>query len=75
MHATVIERETGFLGSYPRILEPGQTQQLSFTETDFGPFWMTPNERILNRLDQVLDCDPATTTIVPRNKSEFILEL
>ena len=78
MHATVIERESGFLGSYPRILEPGQTQQLSFTENDIGPFWMTPDERILNRLDQVLDCDPAATTrtnVVPRNKSELILEL
>ena len=76
MHATVIERESGFLGSYPRILQPGQTRCLSFSETDVGPFWMTPDERILNRLDQVLDCDPTTTrTMVPRNKSELILEL
>jgi hypothetical protein len=73
MHPTVIERESGFLGPYPRILEPGQTQRLTFTETDAGPFWMTPNERILNRLDQNLDCDPATS--VPRNKAELILEL
>jgi hypothetical protein len=44
MHPTVIERESGFLGPYPRILEPGQKQPLMFTETDIGPFWMTPNE-------------------------------
>ena len=74
MHATVIKRESGFLGSYPRTLQPGQTQCLSFSETDVGPFWMTPDERILNRLDQVLDCDPTTTrTVLPRNKSELSL--
>ncbi|KAI2513790.1 hypothetical protein MHU86_573 [Fragilaria crotonensis] len=73
MHPTVIDRESGFLGPYPRILEPGHTQRLTFTETDVGPFWMTPNERISNRLDQDLDSDPAT--IIPRNKSELILEL
>ena len=77
MHATVNKRESGFLlGSYPRIIQPGQTQCLSFFEIDVGPFWMTPDERILNRLDQVLDCDPTTTrTMVPRNISELILEL
>jgi hypothetical protein len=71
MHPTVIERESGFLGPYARILEPGQTQRLTFTEVDVGPFWMIPNERILSRLDQV-DGDPSN---VSRNKSELILEL
>jgi hypothetical protein len=71
MHPTVIERESGFLGPNARILEPGHTQRLTFTEVDAGPFWMTPNERILSRLDQV-DGDPSN---VPRNKSELVLEL
>ena len=72
MHPTVIEREAGFLGPYTCTLEPGQTQRLMFTETDVGPFWMTPNDRILNRLDKDLDGDPL---LVPRNKSELILDL
>ena len=71
MHSSLIEKEIGFLGPYPRILEPGQTQQLVFTETDLGPFWMTPDDRIQNRLDQV-DGDPLS---IRRNKSELILEL
>ncbi|KAI2490953.1 hypothetical protein MHU86_23612 [Fragilaria crotonensis] len=72
MHPTIIERESGFLGPYERILEPGQTQQLVFSETDTGPFWMTPNDRILNCRDQQVDGNPL---IVQRNKSELILDL
>jgi hypothetical protein len=53
MHPTVIERESSFLGPNARTLEPGHTHRLTFTEVDAGPFWMTPNERILSRLDQV----------------------
>jgi hypothetical protein len=77
MHTTIIgTRESGFLGCYPSILEPGQTQHLSFSETDIGPFWMTPDERTLNRLDQIIDSsDSATAKVVPKNKSELILEL
>jgi hypothetical protein len=77
MHTTIIgTRESGFLGCYPSILEPGQTQHLSFSDTDIGPFWMTPDERTLNRLDQIIDSsDSATAKVVPKNKSELILEL
>jgi hypothetical protein len=64
MHPTVIEREAGFLGPYTCTLEPGQTQRLMFTETDVGPFWMTPNDRILNRLDKDLDGDPLLAGIL-----------
>jgi hypothetical protein len=71
MHSTVIETESGSLGPNARILEPGYKQRLTFTEVDAGPFWMTPNERILSRRDQV-DGDPPS---VPRNKSELVLEL
>ena len=71
VHPTIIERETGFLGPYSHILETGQTQRLTFVETDIGPFWMSTNDRILNRHDQI-EGDPL---IVQRNKSELILEL
>jgi hypothetical protein len=72
MLPTVIEREPGFLGPYTRTLEPGQTQQLMFTETDVRPFWMSPNDCIHNRLDQDLEGNPS---IVPINKSELIRKL
>jgi hypothetical protein len=72
MHPTLIERELGFLGPYPRILSPGQTQQLVFSDTDEGPFWMTQDDRIQNRFDQNDGADPL---IVQRNKSELISAL
>ena len=34
----IIECEEGYLGNFPRILEPGNTQSLVFTESDPGPF-------------------------------------
>jgi hypothetical protein len=65
MHTTIIgSRESGFLGFYPCILEPGQTQKLSFSDIDIGPFWMTLDKRTLNRLDLIIDSDPVTTTKV-----------
>jgi hypothetical protein len=71
MHSTVIERESGFLGPYSRILEPGQIQQLMFNEADAGPFWMGTNDCLMYRHNQV-DGNPS---IAQRNKSELILEL
>ena len=71
MRPTLIEREAGFLGPYTRQLQPGQTQQLIFGATDAGPFWMSPKDRILNRLDQN-DGDPKVSQ---RNKAELIVDL
>jgi hypothetical protein len=71
IHPTIIKRDTGFLGPYSCILDDGQTQRLTFAETDIGPFWMSPNDRILNWHDQ-LEGDPL---IVQRNTSELILDL
>ena len=34
--------QNGYLGEFQRILEPGQTQELTFQPEDEGPFWMTP---------------------------------
>lgn len=45
MRDTIIEREDGYLGSFPRILEPGDTQCLVFKESDPGPFWLSDAER------------------------------
>jgi hypothetical protein len=38
--STIIEQEKGYLGAFPRILEPGATQSLVFSQFDSGPFWM-----------------------------------
>ena len=45
MRATLIDQEQGFLGSFPRTLEPGDTQSLVFSSSDHGPFWLSDAER------------------------------
>ncbi len=54
MHPTVIVGDSGFLGPYPCILEPGHTQRLTFTKTDVGPFWMTPMSAFAIVLTKIL---------------------
>jgi hypothetical protein len=41
----IIKEEEGYLGAFPRILEPGATQSLVFTSSDSGTFWMSKQER------------------------------
>ena len=45
MQTTLIEQEQGYLGRFPRTLEPGDTQSLVFTNSDNGPFWLSDAER------------------------------
>ena len=45
MRNTLIIEEEAFLGQFPRILEPGDTQSLVFSEADTGPFWMSDSEK------------------------------
>jgi hypothetical protein len=45
MQNTIITQEEGFLGPFPRIVEPGDTQCLVFSSCDSGPFWMCDAER------------------------------
>ncbi len=52
MRNTIIEQEEGYLGAFPRILEPGATQSLVFSQSDSGPFWMTEQEREETRHDK-----------------------
>jgi hypothetical protein len=37
----LIKQEKGYLGPFPRILNPGDIQSLVFKSTDDGPFWMS----------------------------------
>ena len=45
MRSTLVEQEQGYLGSYPQILEPGDTQSLVITNSDCGHFWLSDVER------------------------------
>ena len=42
---TLISQEHGYLGPYPRQLQPGDTQKMVFLPSDEGPFWMSQAER------------------------------
>jgi hypothetical protein len=45
MRTTLIEQREGYLGSFPQILEHGDTQSLVFSETDSGPFWLSDSQK------------------------------
>ena len=44
MRTTLIEQEERYLDSFPRTLEPGDTQSLVFSETDSGPFRLSDSQ-------------------------------
>ena len=71
MRNTVIMQEEGFLGPFPRILEPGDTQSLVFASSDSGPFWMCDAEKEDCRLDQNL----GNTNSILLKAPELILQL
>ena len=54
MRSTIVIQEEGFLGPFPRIVEPGDTQCLVFSLSDTGPFWMCDAEKEDCRLDKHL---------------------
>jgi hypothetical protein len=61
----------GYLGSYTKSLQVGETQKMSFVETDEGPSYMSPTERVKRKYDVV------SGQIITRNytKKELILKL
>jgi hypothetical protein len=52
MRSTLIEKEEGYLGRFPRTLEPGNVQSLVFSDSDVGPFWMSDAQREESRDDK-----------------------
>ena len=44
MRETKIETVQGYLGTYNSILHPGDTQHLTFLQSDQGPFWLTSTQ-------------------------------
>ena len=71
MRSTIIAKEQGFLGAFPRILEPGDTQALAFASSDTGPFWMSAEDREQSRLDTQL----GTLTAIKLKRPELIERL
>ena len=54
MRETKIETVQGNLGTYNSILHPGDTQCLTFLQSDQGPFWLIPTQAELCRHDVVI---------------------
>jgi hypothetical protein len=52
MRESTIKDHDGFLGMHQRTLSVGDTQSFIFKPTDIGPFWMTVEEKELNRHDR-----------------------
>ena len=72
MRDTLIQQEEGFLGQFPRILQPGDVQSLVFLPgSDAGPFWMSDVEREDSRRDTHLGTTSAVKLAIP----ELILQL
>ena len=71
MRDTIMIQEEGYLGPFPRILEPGDTQSLVFVTSDSGPFWMSSEEKEESRYDKNLGGTTAVNLKIP----ELILQL
>jgi hypothetical protein len=51
LRTSLIKQERGYLGRFPRTLNPGDMRQMVFVPGDEGPFWMTTEQRQSTRLD------------------------
>jgi hypothetical protein len=68
----LIEQVDGYLGSFDRKLNVGDTQTMIFSADNDGPFWMTPTEREMKQKDTVM---PNKTVKRKYTKDELILKL
>jgi hypothetical protein len=71
MRESTIKQHDGYLGSHPLTINVGEIQSFTFKSTDHGPFWMSPDERELNRHDRILPLPPGP----PRMQNKTIAEL
>ncbi|KAI2492116.1 hypothetical protein MHU86_22452 [Fragilaria crotonensis] len=71
MRESIIKAEDAYLGMHARTLDVGSTQSFVFKPGDVGPFWMTTEERELNRHDRILPPLPGN----PRTRNKTIAEL
>jgi hypothetical protein len=71
MRDTKIELTKGFLGPFSPRLSVGDCQSMVFKEGDDGPFWMTPQQRLL----RMHDCNTENTKEGEKTKAELIQDL
>ena len=71
MRESIIKAEDGYLGMNERTINVGDTQSFVFRPGDAGPFWMTVQERELNRQDRILPPLPGN----PQTRNKTISEL
>jgi hypothetical protein len=74
MRDTQIKQEKGYLGPFPRILNPGDIQSLVFKSTDDGPFWMSREERKKTQHDQVIQGQTRTRTLKKTEMKKLLEE-
>jgi hypothetical protein len=70
---TYIAQERGFLGPYPRKLQPGDTQQMVFSTSDEGPFWMSHEEREKKRHDEIIQGQTVKRKLTKKELQELLL--
>ena len=70
-----IREHDGYLGMSARTLDVGDTQSFVFTSEDDGPFWMTPNEKEVNRNNCVLPPPPGIRRLRNKTIAELKSEL
>jgi hypothetical protein len=70
---TYIAQEKGFLGPYPRKLQPGDTQCLVFSPSDDGPFWMGREEQEKKRHDVIVEGQTVKRKLTKKELQEILL--
>ena len=59
------------VGTYGRTLDVGDEQLMTFSDSDDGPFYLTPEEQIRKKYDQF----SGVTKIIEKNKKKLMEEL
>ena len=72
MRDTLIAQEEGYLGQFPRVLEPGDIQSLVYSQADIGPFWMSCIERDESRHDKQLGTTTDIQLKMPELREQLI---
>jgi hypothetical protein len=72
LRETRIMQEQGYLGKFPRSLQPDDTQRMVFYDDDDGPFWMTPAKCNEQRYDKIVEGKFTTKKL---RKDEIIARL
>jgi hypothetical protein len=52
MRDTEIKGVWAYLGPFPSVLKMGDIQKMNFQEGEYGPFWLSPEEKEKSKRDQ-----------------------